>query len=149
MRSEVSSSSQLTSTVIVCLRNYIIKLTMRILSLCYAIVLLVECEGFRLGCRQMRSFRGMSSNWSIVTNVKPATFTIDNQRPSSLSSSLIPSSIEAVFANQGPISLASSVTINAFLFAVLQSKLFKVLTPSGFVSAFVLGSGLWFALGWR
>jgi hypothetical protein len=57
--------------------------------------------------------------------------------------------VSSVFALEGPVPLVQAVGINALLFGVLQSKLFKVLTPEGYISAAILGSGLWHTLGWR
>ena len=45
---------------------------------------------------------------------------------------------------------ARAVGINFVLFSILRSKLLKVLTPQGMISAFILGSGLWMStLHWK
>jgi hypothetical protein len=47
------------------------------------------------------------------------------------------------------IPLLPSFGINAVLFASLNSKLNKMLTPEGFFHALALGTLLWHTLGWR
>lgn len=55
----------------------------------------------------------------------------------------------SLFRYQGPVPLVQAFGINAVLFALLQSKLNTMLTPSGFTSSLILGTGLWASLGWR
>lgn len=55
----------------------------------------------------------------------------------------------SLFRYQGPIPLVQAFGINAVLFALLQGKLNTMLTPSGFTSSLILGTGLWATLGWR
>lgn len=49
----------------------------------------------------------------------------------------------------GQVPLGSALGINVLLFATLSSKLFTMLTPSGFYNALFLGTMLWTTLGWR
>lgn len=55
----------------------------------------------------------------------------------------------SLFRYQGPVPLVQAFGINAILFTLLQSKLNTMLTPSGFTSSLLLGTGLWATLGWR
>lgn len=56
---------------------------------------------------------------------------------------------KSVFCAQGAVPLWQAFGINAILFAALSSKLSTMLTPSGLVSAMVLGTGLWATQGWK
>jgi len=56
---------------------------------------------------------------------------------------------QSIFRVQGPVPLVEALGINAVLFAALNAKLFTMLTPSGFINAFGLGTMLWTTLGWR
>ena len=58
---------------------------------------------------------------------------------SSISQSLLSSNVP----------LIEATALNVFLFTALQSKLLKLLTPTGMLHACALGSGLWFTLGWK
>jgi Integral membrane protein DUF92 len=49
----------------------------------------------------------------------------------------------------GSVPVIPSVILNAALFLLLRTQLLTMLTPSGFVHAFLLGSGLWATIGWR
>ena len=53
------------------------------------------------------------------------------------------------FASSGSVPLSHSLSLNALLFYMPRKKLLKMLTPSGLVHAFALGTMLWTALGWR
>lgn len=55
----------------------------------------------------------------------------------------------SLFRYQGPVPLVQAFGINGVLFALLQTKLNTMLTPSGFTSSLILGTGLWASLGWR
>jgi len=55
----------------------------------------------------------------------------------------------SLFSFQGNVPLWQAFGLNAVLFAALQSKLFKMLTPEGFAHSFALGTLLWTTLGWR
>eukprot|EP00536_Pseudo-nitzschia_multiseries_P000127 jgi/Psemu1/233312/estExt_Genewise1.C_30017 len=61
----------------------------------------------------------------------------------------IPALAESLFRYGGRVPLVQAFGLNAFLFAVLRTKLLKMLTPEGFVHALALGTGLWATLGWR
>ena len=56
---------------------------------------------------------------------------------------------QSLFRYEGQIPITQAFGLNFFLFAVLRSKLLKLLTTQGFVHAFALGTGLWTTLGWR
>jgi hypothetical protein len=56
---------------------------------------------------------------------------------------------KSIFAYNGSVPLALSFGLNALAFGVLWSKLLKMLTPTGFFHALVLGTGLMSTLGWR
>ena len=45
--------------------------------------------------------------------------------------------------------MSHSLSLNALLFCMLRAKLLTMLTPSGYVHAFALGTMLWTALGWK
>jgi hypothetical protein len=66
---------------------------------------------------------------------------------------VIPESISALakslFSYNGNVPVVQAALLNIFGFAVLQSKLKKMLTPEGMVHACALGIGLWATLGWR
>ena len=61
----------------------------------------------------------------------------------------IPGTVQSLFTSAVPIPLGPSILLNASLFALLKSKLNKMLTPEGFVHSFALGSMLWHTLGWK
>lgn len=54
-----------------------------------------------------------------------------------------------LFTPNGNVPLNAALGINAVLFGLLRPKLLKVLTSQGFLSAFILGTGLWTSLGWK
>ncbi|KAL3808710.1 hypothetical protein ACHAXA_003789 [Cyclostephanos tholiformis] len=54
-----------------------------------------------------------------------------------------------LFASRGSVPLSYSLSFNAALFCALRPKLLTMLTPSGYIHAFALGTMLWTALGWR
>jgi hypothetical protein len=55
----------------------------------------------------------------------------------------------SLFRYEGTVPILQAAGLNAFLFAVLQPKVIKMLTPAGFAHAFALGTMLWNTLGWR
>ena len=55
----------------------------------------------------------------------------------------------SLFRNQGQVPLWQAFSLNAFLFALLRSKLLKSLTPEGYFHALALGTMLWNTLGWK
>lgn len=57
--------------------------------------------------------------------------------------------ISTTFSTYSIIPLLPSFLLNASLFAILKSKLNKVLTPEGFYHSLALGTLLWHTLGWR
>lgn len=57
--------------------------------------------------------------------------------------------VGSVFRFQGPVPVLEAFGVNAVLFTVLQSKLSKMLTPTGFAHSLALGTMLWQMLGWR
>ena len=57
--------------------------------------------------------------------------------------------VGSVFRYQGPVPFLEAFGVNAVLFAALQSKLNKMLTPTGFAHSLALGTMLWSTLGWR
>jgi hypothetical protein len=57
--------------------------------------------------------------------------------------------LSILFQNRGPIPLVAAFGWNVCLFVVLRTQLFKVLTLEGYVHALVLGSMLWYTLGWK
>ena len=105
-----------------------------------------DSGGIRSAC-----LLGHSINSKVTTRTTPTTTTattslslmpVDKSSLCSLVNSvLVPSS--------GPIPFALAFGINSFLFAALQSKLLKLLTPSGFGHALFLGTVLWSTLGWK
>lgn len=56
---------------------------------------------------------------------------------------------QSLFRYSGKVPFFEALGINAVLFAALKPKLFKMLTPSGYVNSFFLGTMLWNTLGWR
>lgn len=67
----------------------------------------------------------------------------------SLDSTTLSSVAESLFLTSPPIGLIQSFGLNAVLFAILQSKLLKVLTLEGFFHSLALGTMLWSTLGWQ
>jgi hypothetical protein len=57
--------------------------------------------------------------------------------------------LSILFQNCGPIPLVAAFGWNVCLFVVLRTQLFTVLTPEGYVHALVLGTMLWYTLGWK
>ena len=57
--------------------------------------------------------------------------------------------VGSIFRYQGPVPFLEAFGVNAVLFTVLQSKLNKMLTPTGFAHSLALGTMLWSTLGWR
>jgi hypothetical protein len=57
--------------------------------------------------------------------------------------------VGSVFRYQGPVPILEAFGVNAVLFTALQSKLNKMLTPTGFAHSLALGTMLWQTLGWR
>lgn len=55
----------------------------------------------------------------------------------------------SIFRYSGQVPVSQSLGLNVVLFALLRSKLLRMLTPVGFVHACALGTGLWATLGWR
>lgn len=55
----------------------------------------------------------------------------------------------SLFSTTGPVPFIEAFGINAVLFAGLSSKLFTMLTPTGFAHALALGTMLWTTLGWK
>ena len=51
--------------------------------------------------------------------------------------------------SMGPVPLTQACVINAIGFTILLQPLSKMLTPSGLLNAFVLGTSLWATLGWK
>jgi hypothetical protein len=47
------------------------------------------------------------------------------------------------------VPLLPAASLNVVLFSLFSKKLLKNLTPSGFVHAMGLGTGLWMTLGWK
>jgi Integral membrane protein DUF92 len=68
------------------------------------------------------------------------------QEPAMMIQSLVSSLLASPM---GPVPLAQACTINAVGFAILLKPLSKMLTPSGLLNAFFLGSALWATLGWK
>lgn len=90
------------------------------------------------------------SKAKIISKIEPP---IRYEKPkSNLSLSLdtsLSSIAETLFLNSPPIGLLQSFGLNAVLFAILQSKLLKVLTIEGFFHSLALGTMLWSTLGWQ
>lgn len=57
--------------------------------------------------------------------------------------------IYSLFQHHGNVPFHQALSINVILFAMLRSKLLKMLTLSGYLHALALGTGLWTTLGWR
>lgn len=57
--------------------------------------------------------------------------------------------VGSMFRYQGPVPFLEAFGVNAVLFTALQSKLNKMLTPTGFAHSLALGTMLWSTLGWR
>lgn len=57
--------------------------------------------------------------------------------------------VGSLFRYQGPVPFIEAFGVNAVLFTALQSKLNKMLTPTGFAHSLALGTMLWSTLGWR
>lgn len=55
----------------------------------------------------------------------------------------------SLFRSSGKVPFFEALGLNFCLFLALQSKLFKMLTPSGYAHAFFLGTMLWNTVGWR
>ena len=55
----------------------------------------------------------------------------------------------SLFRGSGKVPFFEALGLNIFLFSALQPKLFKMLTPSGYVHSFFLGTMLWNTVGWR
>lgn len=57
--------------------------------------------------------------------------------------------VETVFTTSSTVPLLASFGVNAILFALLKSKLDKLLTQEGFFHSLALGTMLWNTLGWQ
>mmetsp|Transcript_30455 Transcript_30455/g.34963 ORF Transcript_30455/g.34963 Transcript_30455/m.34963 type:complete len:353 (-) Transcript_30455:43-1101(-) len=62
---------------------------------------------------------------------------------------LLPALAKSLFRYQGNVPLSQAFALNAFLFAVLRTKLRKMLTTEGIFHSLFLGTALWTTLGWR
>lgn len=70
--------------------------------------------------------------------------------PTSLNLSLDMTSIsETLFTTTSTVPLSAAFGINVILFALLKSKLEKLLTPEGFFHSLALGTFLWNTSGWQ
>jgi hypothetical protein len=54
-----------------------------------------------------------------------------------------------IFDYKGNVPFSLALGVNAVLFSAAKSKLFTMLTPTGFAHAMALGTLLWTTLGWR
>jgi len=57
--------------------------------------------------------------------------------------------LSSLFKSNGSVPLLQAMGLNGILFSALYFKLKSMLTPSGIAHAFVLGTFLWNALGWK
>jgi len=62
---------------------------------------------------------------------------------------ILPEIAQSLFRYHGRVPVSQAFALNAFLFAILRSKLLKMLTPTGYCHSLVLGTVLWSCLGWR
>lgn len=82
-------------------------------------------------------------------NIFESTSLVNTQLAMSPIQKPISSIARSLFRFQGQVPITQAFGLNFFLFALLRSKLMKMLTPEGFVHAFALGTSLWTTLGWR
>jgi hypothetical protein len=85
------------------------------------------------------------------TRTTEATVTTTNP-PTALAALSFPIDVPGIVTEtlfQPQVPLPESFVLNGILFALLRTKLLKVLTPEGFVHALFLGTMLWTTLGWK
>jgi uncharacterized protein (TIGR00297 family) len=104
--------------------------------------------------QQQQHLTGTGAILPHLSNRKKATSPSSPSSSTSLSlsfdSGTVQTIVDSVFSpGGGPIPIVQAFGVNAFLFAVLQNKLMKLLTPSGFIHALFLGTMLWSTLGWK
>jgi hypothetical protein len=56
---------------------------------------------------------------------------------------------QSLFRDSGKVPFLQALGLNTVLFAVLQPKLFTMLTPAGYGNAFFPGTMLWHTIGWK
>lgn len=102
--------------------------------------------------RQKSSAIGLCGGYRPPLNSNKKDITVIRQ-PTKLDAmpigNLLPALAKSLFRYQGNVPLSQAFALNAFLFAVLRTKLLKMLTTEGIFHSLFLGTALWTILGWR
>ena len=109
---------------------------------------LVHVEAFVLPIRSTTSVSLSPKSTCLISSDLPKVTRNQQLGATSITSGVLELS-KSAFASSGVIPLPQAIGVNAVLFALASGKLFSMLTPSGFVTAFGLGVGLWTTLGWK
>jgi len=95
-------------------------------------------------------FQSRKFDWSVVTSARTRPSLVELAAFDAANIAETTSMItKSLLAYNGNVPLQQAFALNAFLFTLLNKKLFTVLTPSGFAHALFLGTMLWTTLGWR